>query len=159
MSEFDRDGFEEVPIGESELPPIPPEFAEAAANPPAHQPGGAAVATEEKNWAVAAHASALLTFIVPIPGASIVAPLIVWLMKKDTMPFVDHHGKEAVNFNISFLIWTVLAFIVGFLLFVVGLFLTVPLVAITWFVLVIMAAVKASNGEWYRYPFTIRFVT
>ncbi len=74
------------------------------------------------------------------------------------MPYVDHHGKEAVNFNISFFIWLIVALIVGLALFVVGALLTVPIVGIAWFVLVIIGAVKASNGEYYRYPFTIRLV-
>lgn len=160
MSEFDRDGFEEVPIGDSELPPVPPEFEDAASAPPmpADTGGPLSISSEERGWAIGAHASAFLTFVVPIPGISILAPLIIWLMKKDTMPYVDYHGKEAVNFNISFFIWFIVALIVGLALFLVGAFLTIPIVGITWFVLVIIGAVKASNGEYYRYPFTIRLV-
>jgi uncharacterized Tic20 family protein len=163
-SEFDDSGFERIPLGDSELPPVPPEFeaigsAETSAFPT--PPAGEAApvsSSEESSWAMAAHLSAFLTFVVPIPGVSILAPFVIWSMKRDTMPAVDHHAKEAINFNISFVIWTIAAVIVGLLLFVVGLFITLPLVGLVWFVLVIVAAVKASNGVPYRYPFTIRFM-
>ena len=163
-SEFDDEGFERIPLGDSELPPVPPEFEAIASErsgdfplpPPAERTPAAT--GEEATWAMAAHLSAFLTFIVPIPGVSILAPFIIWTMKRETMPAVDYHGKEAINFNLSMIIWIVVAVFAGLLLFVFGLFLTVPLVGLAWFVLVIVAAVKASNGERYRYPFTIRFL-
>ncbi|GBD85557.1 hypothetical protein BMS3Abin02_01966 [bacterium BMS3Abin02] len=110
------------------------------------------VGQEAKNWAVVAHLAALVN-IVGIP--SVIGPLVVWLLKKDEDPFIDYHGKEALNFNISFLIYGIVS---GLLILVaIGLVL-LPVVLITWLVLVIIGAVRTSNGEYYRYPLTIRLV-
>lgn len=159
MSDYDRDGSEEIPDPTPELPPVPRDFAEIPdpAMPPS-VPDPAAVTSEERGWAIGAHLSPFLTFFVPIPGMSVVAPLVVWLMKKDTMPYVGAHARAALNFNISFLIWGVAAVIVGLLLFVVGVFLTLPLVGLVWFILTIIGTVKAANNELYQYPLTIEFV-
>jgi len=110
------------------------------------------VTQDAKNWAVIAHLSALVN-LVGIP--SVIGPLVVWLIKKDEDPFIDYHGKEALNFNISFMIYG----IVSALLILVGIgLLLLPIVLIAWLVLVILAAVRTSNGEYYRYPVTIRLV-
>ncbi len=84
-----------------------------------------------------------------------IVPLVMWLIKKDQDPYADFHGKEAVNFNLSFLLYAVCSGIL--IIALVGLLL-LPAVLLTWFVLVIVGTVKASNGEYYRYPLTIRFV-
>jgi uncharacterized protein len=83
-----------------------------------------------------------------------------------THGFVDHHAKEALNFNLTFLLVTVvgglLAVVAAVLTLGLALFVLVPLaaaIAIAWIVLTIVAAVKAWDGEGYRYPFTIRFVS
>ena len=149
----------------SELPPVPPDFADIPASVPETEPVAArtpapapGIGSEERTWAVAAHLSPLLTFLVPIPGMSIIAPLVIWQMKKTSMPYAAGHAKEALNFNITAFIWLVGAIIAGLALFVLGLLLTVPLVGLIWLILTIVGAVKAGNGERYRYPFTIRFV-
>ncbi|MFN2508714.1 MAG: DUF4870 domain-containing protein [Chthoniobacterales bacterium] len=83
------------------------------------------------------------------------APLIVWLMKRDESPEIDAHGKEAVNFQISMLIYTVVAAV--FCLILIGF----VFLAILWVlnaVFVIIAAIHASDGKFYRYPMTIRFI-
>lgn len=110
-----------------------------------------AVSSDSRSLAALAHLSAFVTFF-GIP--SLVGPLVMWLLKRDD-PYVEAHAKDALNFNISFLIYGVAATISIILL--VGL-LALPAVIITWFVLVIVATVKANRGEGYRYPFTIRFV-
>jgi uncharacterized protein len=107
--------------------------------------------TDERNWGAISHLSAFIQFL-GIP--SVVGPLIVWLMKKDD-PFVADQAKEALNFNISMTIYFIVSLVAIILL--VGLIL-VPIVAIAWFALVIVAAVRASSGDTYRYPATIRFV-
>jgi uncharacterized Tic20 family protein len=110
------------------------------------------VPADSRNLAMLAHLSAFVgLFGVP----SLVGPLVVWLLKKDD-PYIEAHAKDALNFNISFLIYGIVAAISIILL--VGL-LALPAVLVTWFVLVIVAAVKAGNGEDYEYPFTIRFVS
>jgi uncharacterized Tic20 family protein len=111
----------------------------------------AAVAGNSKGWAALSHLSAFGLFL-GVP--SLVGPFLVWLFKRDD-PYVDEQAKEALNFNISFLIYGIASALLIILL--VGILL-LPVVFVTWFVLVIVAAVKASAGEHYRYPLTIRFV-
>ena len=110
------------------------------------------VSSNSRNLATLSHLSAFITFV-GIP--SLVGPLVVWLLNRDD-PFVEQQAKEALNFNISFLLYGVVAALSIILL--VGL-IALPAVLVTWFVLVIVAAVKAGNGENYEYPFTIRFVS
>ena len=107
---------------------------------------------ESRNLSVLAHLSAFVTFI-GIP--SLLGPLFVMLVKRND-PYVDRQAKEAFNFNLSFTIYGIVAAISIILL--IGL-IALPAVLVTWFVLVIVAAVKASNGVDYRYPLTIRFVS
>lgn len=86
---------------------------------------------------------------------SFLGPLIIWLLKKDEHPFVDDQGKEALNFQISLIIYY---FIAGILcLILIGILLVFALL-IVHYVFAILAAVKANQGEYYRYPLTIRFI-
>ena len=105
----------------------------------------------DRNLSTLSHLSAFVVFVGVPP---VVGPLVMWLLHRDD-PRVGPHAREALNFNISFLIYSVAAAIS--ILLLVGLLL-LPVVAITWFVLTIKAAVKASAGEEYRYPFTLRLV-
>ena len=109
------------------------------------------ISGDAKGWAALAHLSAFAMFL-GVP--SLVGPFVAWIWKRD-LPYVDEQGKEALNFNISFLIYGIVSAIL--ILALVGLVL-LPIVFVTWFVLVIVAAVKASAGEDYRYPLTIRFI-
>ncbi|BAV97205.1 putative Tic20 family protein [Lysobacter enzymogenes] len=111
------------------------------------------ISQDEKTWGMLAHLSTLVGLIVPF--GTILGPLVVWLMKKDTMPFVADQGKEALNFNITVLI----AMIVGGILTLVLIgVLVMIVVGIAWLVLSIIAALAANKGESYRYPFTLRLV-
>jgi uncharacterized Tic20 family protein len=119
---------------------------------------------EEKQWAMFAHLSALagglLTSAVGGWGVFI-GPLAIWLIKKDTMKFVDDQGKEALNFNITVAIACFALLLLSIVTLGVGLILAIPLwfvIGIGWLVLTIIAAVKSSNGEFYRYPMTLRLV-
>jgi len=120
---------------------------------PARAPAATAVA-EERNWAMGAHLSALLGFVLPF--GNIIGPLVVWLTKKNESPLIDQEGKESLNFQISMSIYMMIsAFLI---LVIIGL----PMIfgfAIADFVLTIIAAIKTSNGERYKYPITIRFLT
>lgn len=87
----------------------------------------------------------------------ILGPLIVWLLKRSEMPSVDAHGKEALNLQISVLIYALVLVVLGFLTCGVGFFLLI-LLGIAQIVLMIIGAIKAANGELYRYPLTIRLV-
>lgn len=109
--------------------------------------------SEERNWAVGAHLSALLGAFTGI--GAILGPLIVWLIKKDTMPFVDDQGKEALNFQITVLLAAIVCVVlmlvaIGFLLLVV--------LSIADLIFIIIAAVKASEGVAYRYPLNLRLI-
>ena len=88
-------------------------------------------------------------------------PLIIWLIKKDTSPFVDDQGKEALNFNITVAIACFALVLLSIVTIGIGLIIAIPawiVIGIGWLVLTIIAAVKSSNGEFYRYPMTLRLV-
>jgi uncharacterized Tic20 family protein len=128
-------------------------------------PATTGVSAEERQWAMFAHLSALLGGLLTSGwGGSFgffIGPLVIWLMKKDTMPFVNDQGKEALNFAITVSIICVALLMLTVLSLGIGALLTIPLllaVGITSLVLVIMAAVKANEGVAYRYPFAIRLV-
>lgn len=139
---------------ESVIPPPPADPVLAGVAPP-----------EQRQWAMFAHLSALLGAIVT--GAfgggwgCFIGPLIIWLMKKDTMPFVDDQAKEALNFNITIAIAFVALLLLSFLTLGIGLILTVPLwiiIGIFWLVFTIIAGIKANDGVRYRYPFALRLI-
>lgn len=99
------------------------------------------------------HLLAFSGFIIPF--GSILGPLVMWLIKKDQSPFVNDQGKESLNFQISIVIYSLVAAIlclifIGFLLLIA--------IGIVWLIFVIMASVKANEGKMYRYPLTIRFI-
>lgn len=108
---------------------------------------------DEKTWGMLAHLSSLSGFIIPF--GSLLGPLIIWLVKRDTMPFVDDQGKEALNFNITV---TIAAIVSGILTLVLIGFLLLAVVVVGWLVLTIMATIEANKGIPYRYPFTLRLV-
>lgn len=129
----------------------------SSAIPPA---GPNAARDDSRNFALAAHLSALLSIFVV--GFSFIGPLIIYFVRKDDS-FARAHAAEALNFNLSFLLYAVVLGVVGLILLIVivGIFvwlLLLPL-GIAWLVFVCIAAVKAGQGELYRYPLTIRFVS
>jgi len=108
-----------------------------------------------RTWCVLCHASALLGLFFHFLG-HIGGPLIVWLMKRGVSPEIDANGKESLNFQISMLIYDAVAAILCIVL--IG----IPILIALWIlntVLVIIASVKTSEGKFYRYPFTIRFIS
>ena len=134
---------------------------EATAAPPT--PSGVPSA-EERQWAMFAHLSALAGGLLTsaIGGwGFFIGPLVIWLMKKDTMPFVADQAKESLNFNITVSAIFLILLILTLLTLGLGALLTVPImlvVGIGALVLIVMAAMKANEGVAYRYPFTIRLV-
>jgi uncharacterized Tic20 family protein len=90
-----------------------------------------------------------------VPFGNVLGPLVIWLVKKDTSPFVDDQGKESLNFQITA---TIALLIAGATICIgIGFFL-LPIVGIVALVLAIIAALKANEGVAYRYPFNIRFI-
>jgi uncharacterized Tic20 family protein len=113
------------------------------------------MSNEARKWAAICHAVALVGLLGNGVGF-VLGPLIVWLIKREDDPFIDEQGKEALNFQITmFLAGAVSALLI---LVLIGFFLLL-VVLIMMVVLPIVAAVRTSNGEHYRYPFTFRFVT
>ena len=100
------------------------------------------------------HATALAGFFVPWAG-HILGPLIVWLAKRNDSPEIDEHGKESLNFQISMLIYNVIA---GVLCLVLIGFVILGILHILNLVLVIIASIHASEGKFYRYPLAIRLI-
>jgi uncharacterized protein len=114
---------------------------------------------DARQWAMFAHLSALAALFIGLP---FVGPLLIYMIKKDDHPFIADQAREALNFNLSFFIYEVVGGIVTFVLILVliGLLLIPVLIAlfVAWIVLVIVAAMKANNGEPYRYPLTLRLI-
>src|SRR5947207_3466403 len=111
-------------------------------------------ASNVRTWTVLCHATALAGFLVPWAG-HILGPLIVWLAKRGDAAEIDAYGKEALNFQISMLIYNLVAGVLCLLL--IG-FVLLAILHLLNVVFVIIAAVKASEGQFYRYPFTIRLI-
>jgi uncharacterized protein len=115
---------------------------------------GARPTENERTWGMLAHLSALAGLVMPLIGM-VLGPLVVWLARRDESPFVAAHAKEALNFNIS----VVLGAIVCTLLMLVFIgFLLGTALFVVWLVMTLVAAIKASEGESYRYPFSLRLV-
>lgn len=108
---------------------------------------------QEKNWGMACHLVALSGFVIPF--GHILGPLVIWLMKKDESEFVDDQGKESLNFQISATIYLAIAAIL--IVIVIGIFL-MAVIGVFVLVMVIIATIKSSNGEKFRYPLTIRLI-
>lgn len=115
---------------------------------------GAPIDKDARLWAMLCHLSALLGFTC-IPFANLIAPLVIWMVKRETHPFVDDQGKEAVNFQILLSVIGIVIFILSFA--GIGIFLG-PILGIVLLVFAILAGVKANSGEYYRYPFNWRLV-
>lgn len=146
----------------SDLPPasIPPVPEEASPYiPPAAPliPPGADLALTEtdKTTAMFCHLIAFAGVVIPFPFVNVIGPLVLWLTQKDKSAYIDHHGKESLNFQITVAIASAIAFLTIFIL--VG-FLLLPAVAIYAIVMTIIAAIKAKEGVNYRYPYTLRLV-
>ena len=113
--------------------------------PETEPPVGGPPSKDACTFAMLAHLlGALLCFI---------GPLVIWLIKKDESTFVDDQGKEALNFQITILIGYVIASVLS--VFCIGLLLY-PLLWLAQVIFGILGAIKANNGEAYRYPFAIR---
>jgi len=124
------------------------------------------VKSQDRTWEVVAHLSSL-SMLVGVPFGNILGPLVVWLLKRGDSPSFDAHGKEALNFQISVMLYLLIATAVtaGLMLIVIGILL-VPLLIVAVIVVpmldlifVVIAAVKASKGEFYRYPLTLRLIS
>jgi uncharacterized Tic20 family protein len=112
---------------------------------PTHPPPS----NDDRNLGLLTHVLGILT--------SVLGPLIIWLSKRETSPYVDDQGKEALNFQLTLLLGFFIATLISMVTCGVGAVLYIPLVVID-VVFGILAAVASSRGEYYRYPVSIRLV-
>jgi uncharacterized Tic20 family protein len=131
------------------------------------------VASQDRTWAAVAHLAALTGHLIPF--GSLVGPLVIWLLKRDESPFVNEQGKEAVNFQLSTIVYGILYIAVTIAVvinagvhatnvaaFPVSLYWVVVvglLLWLIWTISVIVGAVMAAGGKPFRYPLSIRFIS
>lgn len=116
-------------------------------------PAAAPPTQDERTWGMLAHLAALTGVVIPF--GNVIAPLVIWLVKRDSSAFIADQAKEALNFNITVLIGAAISFVL--MLVFIG-FLLLFALGIAWLVLTIVAGLKANEGVMYRYPFALRLV-
>ena len=134
-------------------PPQPgaePASAQTGTPPPQPQVGNA---SDDRTFGMLCHLSGLIASAVI--GLGFVGPLVIWLWKKDQSAFVDYHGKEALNFNLTVLLAAIVSFVLVFIFIGILLLIAVGIMAL---VFSILACIAANKGEYYRYPVCIRFI-
>jgi len=128
-----------------------------AGDKPAATAQGREVGKKARQWAMFCHIAGLawmVWWLAPVIGG-VIGTLIVWQVKKDDDPFINESGRRAFNFQLSMLIYWVASAILCFACIGVVL---VPTVTILDVVFTIIAAIRANNGEDYRYPLSIEFI-
>jgi uncharacterized Tic20 family protein len=124
-------------------------------------PSGNEANKDARTFAMWCHLGGLAGFLPIVPAVgSIIAPLIIWQIKKEGHPFVDEQGKEAVNFQISMVLYALVGCLACFMTCICILLIPAVLIVVGLadLILLLIAAVKANNGEHYRYPMSIRFI-
>ncbi len=119
---------------------------------PAPTPPGT-MSKDEQTMGMLCHLTGLAGFLIPF--GHLVGPLVIWMLKRQEMPFVESEGKESLNFQITMTICGIVAAIS--LILIIG-FILLPAVLIFNLVFVIIATMESANGKPYRYPFCIRFI-
>ncbi len=109
---------------------------------------------DERNWGMYVHLAGFAGYLTATLGF-IIAPLLIWLLKKDEYSYVDYHGKEVLNFQISFYLYGLIAGALMIILIGLAIF---PIVVILHLVFMIIGTIRASEGNYYRFPLTIRFI-
>ncbi len=111
---------------------------------------------DERTYAMFMHLTLLGHIVLTL--IAIIAPIIMWNIKKDESPFLDDHGREAVNFQISLIIYFILTLPIGIITCGIGFIIFPILLYVLGLIGMIQAAAAANRGEFYRYPMTMRFV-
>ena len=109
---------------------------------------------EERKWAMFAHIGTFSSMIIPL--GNFIAPIVIWQLKKNESEFVVDQAKESLNFQITIIIYALISFLLVFIF--IGFFLIFALVIFS-LIVVIVAGVKANDGEYYRYPMCIRLIS
>jgi len=110
---------------------------------------------KEKNWAVLSHLGGLI----PVAFLSVIIPFLVWLFKGSESAFVEKQSKEALNFQISLIIYLMAA--VSIALTIIGIPIAIGAFIFFWLTNLICSlqgAVRTSKGMTYTYPFNLRLV-
>ena len=107
----------------------------------------------EKTWGMLCHISTFCGMMIPF--GNILGPLVIWLIKKEELPFVEDQGKEVLNFQISMMIYLIISGILCLIL--IGIPIVIGLV-IFGFIITIIAAISANDGTFYRYPINLRLI-
>lgn len=107
----------------------------------------------ERNWAMLCHLSAFAGFFFPFGG--IIGPLICWLSRKDESAWVNENGKASMNFQLSMLLYIVLSIPLCFIIIGIPIIIFLATLKV---VCVIIASIKASKGERFKYPLAIPFI-
>ena len=133
--------------------PVVEQRPDAPLRPPAAATGGRlreeGLSDTDRNFAIAMHLGPLAS---PAFPPLVFLPLVLWLIRKDKSAFVDDHGREVVNMLISMLVFSILTVLVIPIPFVI-------LWVIVMVVNLIRGAVAASNGQYFRYPMILRFIS
>lgn len=117
------------------------------------RPAPGSIEQQTREWAMLLHLSQLLGFLVPLGG--LVAPILIWQLKKAELPGLDVHGKVVLNWVLSALLYFVGAALLRLIVIGVPLLLAVVLLSV---VFPIIGGVKANNGVLWRYPLSIAFL-
>ena len=120
-------------------------------------PNSDGVSKDERTMGMLCHLITMAGYVIPF--GNIIGPLVLWLIKKDEMPFVNDQGKEALNFQITVTITVIVLIVLSIVPFVICL--TFPLmlaIMVVDLVFVIIATIKANEGQAYRYPMSIRII-
>lgn len=128
-------------------------FIAASSSTPAAGDASGVVSAEARRLAMFCHLSGFLGFVIPL--GNIIGPLALWIANRESAAYVDDQGREALNFQLSILVYMLLSF--ALILVLIGL-LMFPLLWVFQICMMVVAAVRANDGETYRYPLTIRFL-
>ena len=134
----------------------PPPILPPPLSPPPPLPPGSPD-SQARMWNMWCHLSALSGFLVPF--GQIIGPLVIWQIKKDEFPSVEVHSKAALNFQLTVLI-AIFASVLAAFAICIGIFLIpiIILVGLAGPVFAIIAGIKASNGEDFKYPWSLELI-
>lgn len=152
----------DVPPAAPEPEVVPPEVPLAAETAVPAQPAAGSDPTpkdaNEKTLGLVMHLIPLAGFLltsISIPFGNVIAPLVFWLVKKAESPYLDAHGKEVLNFQINVSVLSIVGFILSFVCIGIPMLIALGITAI---VLIVMAAIKVNEGQFYRYPWIYRVI-
>ena len=114
------------------------------------------VSQNDRTWGMIVHLSALSGTVLSAGILTFVAPLVIWLVKKEESKFLDDQGREALNFQLTIFVGILAC--IPLMLILIGIPIAIAL-GIAGLVYAIIAGIKANEGVWYRYPWSIKFIS